>query len=107
MAAILVSDPLALRRATCPGALPRGRRSPGPPGGRSGAAGPIQTAIRRHMAAGEHASRQGSLHSRGRRWSAQPLEYVTGAACPQVARAIRERRAPPDLTEREQPGEVL
>jgi hypothetical protein len=37
--------------------------SPGPAGGRSGPAAPLQTAARRHVAAGEHSSRRGSLHA--------------------------------------------
>ena len=50
---------------------------------------PIQAAARWHLAAGEHASRQGPLCARGRRRSAQPVEHAAGAACPQLVRAVR------------------
>ena len=48
LAAILISDPLALRRAACPGVLPGSRRSAGPAGGRSDSAAPVQAAARWH-----------------------------------------------------------
>jgi hypothetical protein len=73
---------------------------PRPAGGRSHPVAPSQTAARRHVAAGEHPSRQGPLHAGGRRWSAQPLEHATGAACPQLVRVIVRRavRACENLT---------
>jgi hypothetical protein len=61
---------------------------PRPAGGRSHPVAPIQTAARRHLAAGEHASRQGPLRARGRRRPAQPVEHATGSACPQLVRAV-------------------
>ena len=66
----------------------RRRGSPRPAGGRSHPIAPIQTAARRRLAAGEHASRQGPLHARGRRWPTQPVEHATGSACRQLVRAV-------------------
>ena len=62
--------------------------APGLAYGRSDRFAPIQAAARRHLAAGEHASRQGPLCTRGRRQSTQPMEHAAGDACPQLVRAV-------------------
>jgi hypothetical protein len=84
---------LAVRRAARARILPRGRGCAGLSHRRSGRGASIQAAARWQLAAGEHSSRQGPFSARGRRRSAQQVEYASGKARSQLVRAVSDVNA--------------